>query len=247
MMSEEKIQYPLLTAIGLHLMPGAVQVIFFSLLAPLVMRAGFPSGFAFIFVNIFIGMPLMLGYLFYRGRRHNGGKASLRGVVSNLKPMPLGQYFLFFVLLFGFAFVVLFLTSPLNSYLEETVFAWLPAFFHSSQTMASGEPTRNALLLMFLLQLTTDGLALPIVEEIYYRGHLMPAVSYLGAAAPIFNAFFFTLNHFWQPYNYLLIFLIVSAQAYVAWRKENIYITMLTHCAGNSLGAILSLLALTSS
>ena len=117
----------------------------------------------------------MLGYLFYQGRRRNDGQASLRGVVSNLKPMPLWQYFLFFVLLFGFAFAVLFLTAPLNAYLEETVFARMPAFFHSSQTMISGEPTRNVLLTMLWLQLATDGLALPIVEEIYYRGHLLPA------------------------------------------------------------------------
>jgi uncharacterized protein len=241
-------QYSIVKAIGLHLMPGLVQVAIFALLAPVVMHGGLPSGFAFIFVNIFIGIPLMLGFLFYQGKRRSG-KASLSGIVKNLNPMPLWQYLLFFVLLFGFAFVVLFATSPINSYLEETVFAWLPAFFHSSQTMASGAAAapKSVLLVMLLLQLATDGFALPVVEEMYYRGHLMPGVSYLGAGAPVFSAFFFALNHFWQPYNYLLIFLIVLAQAFVVWRKKNIYIAMLTHCAGNALGAILSILAVMSS
>jgi uncharacterized protein len=239
-------QYSIPAAVALHLLPGAVQVAVFALLAPAVMRAGLPSGFAFIFVNIFIGIPLMLGFLLYRGRKLTG-RATLRGVVKNLEPMPVRQYLLFFFLLFGFAFVVLFLTSPVNSYLEESVFAWMPAYFHTSRAMSGGEATKNVLLVMLLLQLATDGFALPVVEEIYYRGHLMPAVSYLGAAAPVFSAFFFALNHFWQPYNYLLIFLIVLAQAFVAWRKQNIYITMMTHCAGNALGAILSLAALTSS
>ena len=242
----EPAQYPIAKAIALHLMPGLVQVAVFALLAPVVMNGGLPSGFAFIFVNVFVGIPVMLGFLFYQGKRRNG-KVSLAGVVKNLDPMPLRQYFLFFILLFGFAFVVLFATSPINSYLEETVFAWMPAYFHSSQTMASGVAAKNVLLVMLLLQLVTDGFALPIVEEIYYRGHLMPGISYLGFGAPIFSAFFFAINHFWQPYNYLLIFVIVLAQAFVVWRTKNIFIAMLTHCAGNTLGAVLSIAALTSS
>ena len=50
-------------SVFLHLLPGAVQVIVFTLLAPLLMSAGYPAGLAFIFTNIFVGIPLMLGYL----------------------------------------------------------------------------------------------------------------------------------------------------------------------------------------
>ena len=62
--------------------------------------------------------------------------------------------------------------------------------------MLSGEPTKNVLLVMLVLQLLTDGLAIPVVEEMYYRGHLMPGIAYLGFGAPLFSAFFFTLNHY---------------------------------------------------
>ena len=112
--------------------------------------------------------------------------------------------------------------------------------------MLNGEAVRSTLLVMLIAQLVVDGLVVPIVEELYFRGHLMPRVNYLGWAAPLFSTFLFAVQHFWQPYNYLLIFLIVLPQAYIVWWKRNIYIGMLVHCTGNTLGAVLSLLALYS-
>jgi membrane protease YdiL (CAAX protease family) len=72
----------------------------------------------------------------------------------------------------------------------------------------------------------------------------MPRVDYLGWLAPLFDAFLFSIHHFWQPYNYLLIFLIVLPQAYVVWRKQNIYIAIMVHCAANMTGAVLSIIGL---
>jgi len=235
-------QDPLPTSVLLHLMPGAVQVLAFVLLAPLVMKFGYPAGLAFIAINLFIGIPIMLGYLLYQGKKRTG-KLSLGAVIQNRKPMPVWQYAAFLLLMLVIAFTVLFLTSPLNEYLAENTFAWLPEYFRSSTMTLLGEPARSVVLTMLLLQLVTDGLAVPVVEELYFRGYLMPRIGYLGWAAPAVNALLFSIQHFWQPYNYLLIFLIVLPQAYLVWRKQNVYISMLTHCAGNTIGAILSIAA----
>lgn len=180
---------PLLKSTILHLMPGGVQVIIFILLAPLVMRFGYPAGFAFLATNIFVGIPIMLGYLLYQGKKRNG-KLSLRGVIHNRKSMPIWQYAAFFVLLLGTAFVILFLTAPINDYLAECTFSWLPVYFKSSVATFAGEPTRSLIFIMLLCQFVVDGLAVPIVEELYYRGHLMPRVDYLGWAAPVFMLFY---------------------------------------------------------
>lgn len=231
-----------LRSVLLHLMPGAIQVSIFMLAAPFVMQLGYPSGFAFTAVNVFVGIPLMLGYLWFQAPRAGG----FGSVIANRDPMPTWQYVVFFLLLFVFAFAVLFATSPLNEYFGEETFSWLPAFFKSSQTMLEGEAVRSVLLVMALLQLVVDGLVVPIVEELYFRGHLMPRVNYLGWAAPLFSTFLFTIQHFWQPYNYVLIFLIVLPQAYIVWWKRNIYIGMLVHCSANTIGAVLALVALYS-
>jgi membrane protease YdiL (CAAX protease family) len=225
----------------LHLMPGAVQVTAFVLLAPAMMKFGWPAGLAFTAVNVFVGIPLMLGYLLYQGKLKNG-RPTLSGVIHYREPMPLWQYAALFLLLLGVAFAVLFLTSPINEYLSGTVFSGLPDYFKSSTATSYGEAVGSLLLVMLILQLVVDGFAVPIVEELYFRGHLLPRLSYLGWAAPLFNAFFFTVQHFWQPYNYLLIFLIQVPLVYVVWRKKNIYIGMLAHCAGNTIGALLTLI-----
>ena len=50
-------------------------------------------------------------------------------------------------------------------------------------------------------------------------------------------------QHYWQPYNWPLIFLLVLVNAYVVWWRRNIYIAMLLHCSANTIGAALALLA----
>jgi uncharacterized protein len=42
-----------------------------------------------------------------------------------------------------------------------------------------------------LAKLTFDGLAFPILEEVYFRGFLLPRMSYLGALAPAVSALLF--------------------------------------------------------
>jgi membrane protease YdiL (CAAX protease family) len=51
----------------------------------------------------------------------------------------------------------------------------------------------------------------------------------------------FALQHFWQPYNWALIFLLSLPLAYVIWWKRNPYIAILIHGSANTIGAILAL------
>jgi uncharacterized protein len=84
-------------------------------------------------------------------------------------------------------------------------------------------------------------LAVPVVEEVYFRGFLLPRMRYLGGMAPAANALLFALQHFWQPYNWVLIFLLNLPLTYVVWWKRNIYIGMLLHGSANTIGAVLTL------
>ena len=87
-----------------------------------------------------------------------------------------------------------------------------------------------------------DGIINPIIEELYFRGYLLPRISRFGWIAPLISAVLFTVQHYWQPYNYPLIFLIQLPIVYIVWWKRNIYISMLAHCGGNTIGALLSLI-----
>lgn len=235
-------QHSITKSVALHLLPGMFVVAFYILAAPLATKVGFPSGVTLLLGFLFILVPLELGYLLYQGKKRNG-TFSLRGVVLYRERIPIWQYLLFFLLLFALAFGILFLISPVTAFLADKVFPWLPKFLLPGGSSPYPAAARTAILITLILGLFVDGIINPIVEELYFRGYLLPRISYLGWRAPLMNAFLFTLQHFWQPYNYPLIFLIQLPLVYVVWWKRNIYISMLTHSAGNIIGATLSLIS----
>ena len=155
--------------------------------------------------------------------------------------MPWWQYLLIFLPFLVYALGLAMLLSPVSSGLITQVFWWLPASLLPSAAAAT---MTTATLITGLLNLLIDGITVPFVEELYYRGYLLPRLSRLGWLAPVINAFLFTLGHFWQPYNYPLIFLLVLPEICLVYWKRNIKISILLHCSGNTIGALLSLVLL---
>ena len=43
----------------------------------------------------------------------------------------------------------------------------------------------------------------PIVEELYFRGYLLPRMEWMGRWAPLVNVSLFSLYHFWSPWQIL--------------------------------------------
>ena len=46
-------------------------------------------------------------------------------------------------------------------------------------------------------------------------------------------AILYSLYHFWLPFNIVFRILVFAPVAYVAYKKKNIYISMLFHCMCN--------------
>lgn len=101
--------------------------------------------------------------------------------------------------------------------------------------MGLGETTFFVILAVRFL---IDGIANPIVEEMYFRGYLLPRISRLGLWAPLLNAMLFSLAHYWQPASIPQIFLLVLPLYYLVWWKRNIYISIAVHCTANLIGVI---------
>jgi membrane protease YdiL (CAAX protease family) len=238
-------ELPLGRAVVLHLLPGAVQMGVYAALTPPLVRAGAPPTLAFVLAAVLAGLPCMLALL-AAPEGPGRGLAALRRILRRQQPMPLWLYAALFVPLLALAFALLFATVPLCQFMAAEVFFWLPEYL-----LPSGRPPvppdRALLLLALLLQLVVDGVVAPLVEEVYFRGFLLPRLAYLGRVAPAINALLFTLQHFWQPYNWVLIFLLNLPLAYVVWWRRNIIISILLHCSTNTLGASLALIEFFSS
>ena len=134
-----------------------------------------------------------------------------------------------------------FALNPISTTLKTTLFAWLPPGFAATSSADAagllGYP-RSALLLTFGAYLILNGLAGPIVEELYFRGYLLPRLSRFGRKAPLLETLLFTVYHFWQPWLYPTILAAFAALVFPIYRTRNIYVGMWAHCLLNLSGGL---------
>ena len=105
------------------------------------------------------------------------------------------------------------------------------------------EYPRSVLVVTLLLVLALSGVVAPIVEELYFRGYLLPRLSRLGGWAPALNVALFALYHLWTPWQTATRIISVLPAAYVVQRTKNIYSYMWVHCLLNTVGTLLTLAA----
>jgi membrane protease YdiL (CAAX protease family) len=214
---------------------------FILLVTPQLIHHHWPAQLGLLAGMVFVGIPIELGILLALGKRRNGS-LSLRGVVRYTQHMPAWQYVALFVLIFGLALQAIY--SPLSDTLAKRVFGWLPVYL--SPTGVDLNKLTTLTLVTALLTLLIDGLINPVVEELYFRGYLLPRLVGWGWFAPVVSAFLFAAQHYWQPYNIGLIFLLVLPETLIVIWKRNVRFSILCHCFANSLGAVLVLVSLLS-
>jgi membrane protease YdiL (CAAX protease family) len=236
-------QQSFLHSATLHLLPGVLTTVLFVIAAPILFSLGYPSNFAFLLAGLFVLIPFELGLLFYQGKKRNG-TLSLDGIVLYREPMSLTKYVLFAVILLLYGnFILVVVYPPIAQMLIKTLFFWLPDWFFLSLSLTY---SKSVLLMTALLGLVVNGFLGPITEELYFRGYLLPRISRLKAWAPIFNGMLHSLYHFWMPWQVPGLILGLLPAAFVVWWKRNIYLGMIIHIVGNTLGSILTLVTILS-
>ncbi len=201
------------------------------------MTWNFPATFALTLTFLCIGIPFELGFLLYQGKKRNG-VLSLKGVVlyRNAKPSWL---YLLIVPLLAYAILLSALIEPVSTILADTVFSGLPDWFLDPSAKPEIDLSRVALLVFLVSNLIIDGIANPVVEELYFRGYLLPRISRFKAWAPLLHAGLFSVTHLWQPQNVPFIFLLVLPLYYLVWWRQNIYLAIVVHSLANVIGAVL--------
>lgn len=204
----------------LHLLPGFLIGGCYFALIPILHRWGYPSIMALMCAILLILLPFELGWLLYEGKRKNG-RFSLDGAVRYRTPIPTLQYFLWVPVLFLLLGAIFTLMKPLDVFLQGKIFAWLPTLESGLQVGYS----RGILVVTWSMQAIFGVLAGPIVEELYFRGYLLPRMGYAGKWAPLFHSFLFGLYHIWTPWMFLTRTFGMLPLAYaVRWRNLNLAI-----------------------
>lgn len=232
-------RHSLAKSIFLHLLPGVMVGLGYYLLAPVVKFYGFPTVMALIISGVFVLLPFELGFLLYQKKRT--GKKFLGGIVRYQKPLKIWQYILWVAVIFvltGFAFKAFAFASE---YLMH-FFSWIPSSYMLDMGLG-GEYSRTNLIITYSLFLIFIVLVLPTVEELYFRGYLLPRMpgKLKGWVIPIHSALF-ALYHTWTPWLFITRTIGVLPLIYLVKRKENIYIGIIAHCIINSIDFIVGLL-----
>lgn len=197
---------------------------------------GYPSIAALYLPMILTVILLELGYLIYQGQRRNG-TLSLEGIVNYREPVPWWQYVVFPILIVIWGVIVSGVVSPVDNLILTKAFAWLPDWYALRDLFDIPQTyPRETLLATAAFAMILNGIAGPVVEELYFRGHLLPRISRFGRWAPLVNVVLFSLYHFWTPWMFLSRVVLLVPMVYLVWWKRNIYIGLIAHCLLNLIG-----------
>ena len=228
-------QHTPIPSIILHLFPGfMIGLVFFLLRGPIA-RLGYPSIMA-LMVSIALALiPLELGYLMIQGYRRNK-RVSLTGIVVYRVHIPFWNYLVYIPVLFigiGLVFTIL---KPLDQLLWRTVFFWIPQIESGLQKGFSRE-----ILVRTYIMVALFGMILgPIVEELYFRGYLLPRMKYAGKFSPLIHSLLFSLYHVFTPWMFVTRTIGMIPLAY-AVKKKNLNISMIVHILINSIDVVMSM------
>ena len=145
--------------------------------------------------------------------------------------------FSFFFGLIFFAFVVYGITQPINVIITEKLLYWLPEWYKVRDFEGY---SKSIILITLTVNLILNGLLAPYLEELYFRGYLLPRMQTWGKYAPLMSAILFSFYHFWQPQIYLTLVIALFPMTYLVWKTKSLKLAIYTHCGLNIVGALLS-------
>jgi len=130
------------------------------------------------------------------------------------------------------------LTGPIKvAFLD--MLPWIPEWFELRHNSVLASYPRPVLVTTFSLYILLNGIAAPIIEELYFRGYLMPRLSRFGRWTPVVETALFTIYRFWQPYYWISQFFFFLPVVLGVYWKRNIKLGIIVHMALNTLGGLL--------
>ena len=222
--------------------PAAIAFAAVLALAPLMTRLGLPRYFSMTVAEALVLTPIELGLLLRAAHRATGrwSLRALPAVIAYRRPLTRRVILLIPVmLLLALAVAIAYQTmvgNPLGSALAGIYPHWLIAGDNAPAGFSQA-----VLVTTLLATLAIDGVINPTVEELYFRGYLLPRLPVAGWRAIPLSAALFALQHYWQPWNWLVIFGLQLILTTLVVRLRCVRLGIVMHTLGNSFGILLTL------
>lgn len=227
-------QLSLPTLVALSLAPGAAGTLVYIAIAGPIDAVGYPPIDALLMAIVIAIIPIEIGILFVASYR---ARAAGEPMIPYRKSMRALSWLWLVPTLVLAAVLGSGLLMFVDAAVVRGVFSGLPAWYlRPLDVDVAHHYSATAWTVTFAAYLVLNGLAGPIVEELYFRGWLLPRMDRFGRWAPLLNAALFSLYHFWSPWQLLSRIAAVAPFVYaVRWRR-NVYLGMVVHTSLNTIG-----------
>ncbi len=192
--------------------------------------------FLSLMLAIMLGLiPGQLGILKFIAKKENKKIADL---IPYKNKISVKRLLLSTIIPLVFGICAYVLLHPLDVKLA-TIFNFFPEWFRLDKLNMS---EISHLKLSFVLVLIFGALLGPIVEEIYFRGYLLPRMVVFGKFAPFVNTVLFAFYHLFTPWQAITRIVAVTPMVYFVWINKNIKTGIIVHCLFNICGDVIPLL-----
>ena len=221
-------QHSVLKSVLLHLIPGIPILLGIFLFALPVFTS---------ILGIATELRVLVGFTLSTVRKKAGSNC-----ISSIK-----EYATFIPLLLVFNIIMFVLIAPpVNDFMVETLFWWYPQEYNFQNLVADPAVLAGYQGVQFGLILYIIGgcILAPIVEELYFRGYLLPRMeSYAKKWAPLVTTVLFSVYHFFSPWENPIRIIGTLPLFYLVWKKKNIRFGIIVHVLLNTFGGIMMLVS----
>jgi membrane protease YdiL (CAAX protease family) len=215
-------QHTLSRSIWLHLTPALLSVAALPFVGPRLAASGYPLPVALALIALTAPIPFMLWVLAY-GSYGRNRTLSLQGIVAYRERLALPSAAAWVILLALWGVLCLYTLAPLDGWVAAQIAglglpAWLTATGMGSLASAGLGPRVLTVGVLFVV----NGLALPLLEELYFRGYLLPRMERAGNWAPLLSLGLFALYSLLPLGHDLSRFAALLPVVWVVWRTRNV-------------------------
>lgn len=220
--------HSLAKSLFLHFAPGIANVAATLLGFATIWNPSLPPElFIGVLSNVFVLIPVQLGYLYYLAKKRNNSGWSLEGIVVYRQPVSWSRYCLWVPAILVPTATIFLAFEPITDWLGTFVGV---SIFESFQ-MAG---VSKVAVIVLIANIVLTGVLVPITEELYFRGYLLPRMpSRFGRLKPVAHSLFFSIYHFDAPWMIPVRTLGILPLIYVTIHTHSVRPGIVAHCLVN--------------
>jgi membrane protease YdiL (CAAX protease family) len=229
-------QAPLVSVV-LHLVPGIAIAAIGGIAAYLLRDAGVPAYFLLEMAVLLVMIPVMTGILL-RWRRREGVSSVRDLLLRPQRSIRVWEYVVYPVIIAGFAGAVFTLVGdPINGFFRQLLVPRLPPWADIGHVFTNPEAyTRQWVVATWAVGIVTVTVAGPIMEEVYFRGFLLPRIPGPPAVVIAAGVILFALYHVFTIWMVPVRVIALIPLIVIVWRTRSVAIGILGHCLLNLVG-----------